>query len=466
MGEFTQYILEGDIVVQDRLDYDVFLKLVDNLHDEINIWDSDYNLLYINSACERHYGFKKEDMIGKNYFDLLDEDYWHPALLPYVYKEKKPIMRQQETHIGATIMSIVVPFFDEKGEVEYVISSVRDDDDIYYLSVDEIEKREYEERHVNTSAMLFKSLLMKDIMDLAYTLSNVDSPVVISGESGVGKTMMARVMHNNSKRKDQPFVVVNCGAIPKELMESELFGYEEGSFTGAKANGKKGIFDAADGGTLLLDEISELPYLLQSKLLHVVQEKEFMPVGSNKMKKVDVKIIAATNKDLKKLASVNNFREDLYYRLSVFEINIPPLRDRKEDIEILAFYFLKEFNERYQKSHQLSKEVLEIFKSYKWKGNIRELSHFLERMVVTVNDFIIQPKHLPKSLFEISREKTVTGDDCFDDMVEQYKKSIIVDTYKTFKSSRKVADRLKISQSKATRLIKKYMDDDLEMIND
>ncbi|PAB57972.1 sigma-54 interaction domain-containing protein [Anaeromicrobium sediminis] len=451
-------------MIKNRLDYDMFLKLVDSLHDEINIWDSNYNLLYINSACERHYGFKKEDMIGKNYFDFMEEDYWHPALLPYVYKEKVPVMRTQKTHIGATITSIVVPFFDENGELEYVVSSIRDGlEDIYYLSVDEIERKRYEERHISSSSLLFKSSMMKEIMELAHTLSDVDSPVVILGESGVGKTRLARVMHNSSKRKDKPFITVNCGAIPKELMESELFGYEEGSFTGAKKQGKKGIFDAADGGTLLLDEISELPYLLQSKLLHVVQEKEFMPVGSNKMKKVDVKIITATNKNLKKLAVAGSFREDLYYRLSVFEINIPPLRERKEDIELLTFYFLKQFNKTYKKNHQLSTEVLNILRNYSWRGNIRELSHLIERLVVTVSDFIIRPHHLPSSLFEINKDTVVSSQDCFDDMVDEFKKAIVVEAYNKYKSSRKVAKKLKISQSKATRLIRKYLDEEMDL---
>lgn len=441
------------------LDYDTFKRLVDNLYDEFNIWDNNFRLLYINNACQRHYGLKKDEMIGKNYFDFIKEDYWYPMLLPYVYKEKVPIMSTQKTHIGTTITSIVIPIFDEEGEIEYVVSSIRDGvDDIHYLSVDEIERKRYEERHFSSSSMKYKSDLMKETMELAYKLSEVNSPVVISGESGVGKTMLAREIHNHSDRKDMPFLVVNCGAIPKDLMESELFGYEEGSFTGAKKQGKAGLFEAADGGTLLLDEISELPYLLQSKLLQVVQEKEFIPIGSNKTKKVDVKIIAATNKDLKKLVSAGSFREDLYYRLSVFEINIPPLRDRKQDIEIFAFYFLNQFNSMYKKNHQLSKEVLDIFMQYSWRGNVRELSHLIERLVVTVSDFIIKPFHLPNTLFEISNQANSSGADSFDEIVDEFKKNLIADAYKKLKSSRRVAKELKISQSKASRLIKQYCD--------
>lgn len=447
-----------------RLEYDVFIKLVDNLHDEINIWDSNYKLLYINNACERHYGLKKEDMIGRDYYDFIEKDYWYPLLLPYVYNEKIPVKTTQNTHIGTTITSIVVPIFDEKGEIEYVVSSVRDGiEDIHFFTVDEIERKKYEERHISSSSMLYKSSIMEEIMELAYKLSDVESPIIISGESGVGKTLLARVINNSGKRKDKPFITVNCGAIPKDLMESELFGYKEGSFTGAKKQGKEGLFDAADGGTLLLDEISELPYLLQAKLLHVVQNKEFMPIGSSKMKKVDVRIIAATNKNLEKLVEAGNFREDLFYRLSVFEINIPPLRDRKEDIELLAFYFLNQFNETYKKNHQLSKETLNIFSEYSWRGNTRELSHLIERLVVTVNDFTIEPKHLPSSLFEIRRNNSTSNKESFDEMIDEFKRDIIVEAYNKYKSSRKVAKELKISQSKAARLIRQYLDDDVEL---
>lgn len=455
---------EGDTMITNRLDYETFIRIIDNHYDEINIWDHNYKLLYINKACERHYGLKKEDMIGRDYYDFVEDDYWYPLLLPHVYKEKVPLMMNQNTHIGTIITSIVIPIFDENDEIEYVVSTVRDSiENIHYLTVDEIEKRKYEERHTLSSSMLYKSKKMTEVMELSYKLSDVESPIVILGESGVGKTLLARVMHNSSRRKTKPFININCGAIPAELMESELFGYAEGSFTGAKKQGKKGIFEAANGGTLLLDEVSELPYLLQSKLLQVVQDREFMPVGSNKMKKVDVKIIAATNRALKKLVDAGSFREDLYYRLSVFEINIPPLRERKEDIEIMAFYFLNQFNETYKKNHQLSQEALKVLKNYSWRGNTRELSHLIERLVVTVSDFIIKPHHLPRNLFEINPNNVFSSDEGFDEMIDHFKRSTITAAYNKHKSSRKVAKELKISQSKASRLIRQYLGEHLDL---
>lgn len=441
-----------------RLTYFDFVNLVDNLYDEFNIWDNNYKLLYINNACERHYGLTKEEMVGKNYFEFIEADYWYPSLLPIVYKEKKPIMMDQKTHIGETITSIVIPYFDDNGEIEYVLSTVRDVvKDMEFMTPDQIESKKYEDKHISSSSIIYKSAKMKEVMELSYKLAEVDSPLVIMGESGVGKTLLARVMHNSSDRKDKPFITVNCGAIPKELMESELFGYEEGAFTGAKKQGRKGLFEAASGGTILLDEISELPYLMQSKLLQVVQDNEFTPIGSDKPKKVDVRIITATNKNLKKLVDAGNFREDLYYRLSVFEINIPPLRERKEDIEILAFYFLNKYNDKYKKKHQFSKEALDVIKAYSWRGNARELSHLVERFVVTVSDFSITASHLPNHLFEIDNQGESLSEESFDNRLDEFKKTIVVDAYNKHKSTRKVAEALNITQSKASRLIREYL---------
>lgn len=448
---------------KDFLQYDELLSIIGNLHDEINIWDHDYKLLYISDACERHYGLKKEEMIGKKYDEFMKEGYWYPGLLPRVYKEKIPLMITQRTYIGETIVSIAKPIFDEAGEIKYIVSSVREDmEDIPYLTVNEMERKKFEEKYTPSSTILYKSPKMEEVMSLTYKLANVEVPVVILGESGVGKTLLAKEMHKSSNRSEAPFINVNCGAIPKDLIEAELFGYEEGSFTGAKKHGRKGLFEAAHGGTLLLDDISELPYMLQSKLLQVVQEKEFLPVGGQQTKKVDVKIIAATNKDLKRLVEAGDFREDLYYRLSVFEITIPPLRDRGEDIEILSQYFLSRCNETYKKKHQLSKEAISIIKQHSWQGNVRELSHLIERLVVTASEYIIMPRHLPKNLFYINQSLPIKTQGGLDEIVEDYKKNIVLETYDKFKSSRKVASELKISQSKASRLIRQYTGKDIK----
>ena len=431
-----------------KLQYKEFLSVIDNLYDEINIWDENYNLLYINNACERHYGFSKDEMIGKNYHEFIKEDYWSPKLLPQAYELKKPVVATQKTHMGSTITSIVIPVLDGNGNVKMAVSSVREEiNDIFLCDLTDAGAFQLEEKNQNGD-IVYKSAAMENVMSLCDKLVDVQAPVIILGESGVGKSLLARYMHRRSGRSDQPFITVNCGAIPTELME--------GAFTGAKKAGKSGLFVAASGGTLLLDDISELSYAVQSKLLQVVQEKEFLPVGGTKPVKTDTKLIVTTNRDLKKLVEVGQFREDLYYRLSVFEIKIPPLRERREDIGFLSNYFMNKNMKKYGMEHRLSKETKEIFRNYIWKGNIRELSHIIERLVVTTEDFEITPKHLPNTMFEINNDYNMDKEGTFDSLVNAYKKQLILNAYSKFKTSRKVATQLGISQSKAARLIKEF----------
>lgn len=443
-----------------KLQYKEFINAIDNLYDEINIWDDNYNLIYINNVCERHYGFSKDEMIGKNYHEFIRDDYWTPKLLPQAYALKKPVVGTQKTHMGNTITSIVIPILDENGNVKMAVSSVREEiNDIYVNNLTNAETYQCGD-NIEKGDIIYKSKSMENVINLCNKLIEVQAPVIILGESGVGKSFLARYMHRMSDRKDQPFITVNCGAIPRELMESELFGYEEGAFTGAKKAGKAGLFLTASEGTLLLDDISELSYEVQSKLLQVVQEKEFLPVGGTKAVKTNAKLIVTTNRDLKKLVEIGQFREDLYYRLSVFEIKIPPLRERPEDIGFLSNYFMNKMVKNYGIEHRLSKETKEIFKNYAWKGNIRELSHIIERLVVTTEDFEITPKHLPNTMFEMNADYNVDESKTFDSLVNAYKKQVILNAYNQFKTSRKVANHLGISQSKAARLIKEFTNED------
>ena len=204
-------------------------------------------------------------------------------------------------------------------------------------------------------------------------VSETDIAVIITGESGVGKEVLANYIHSVSSRRDKPYIKVNCGAIPPTLMESELFGYEKGAFTGAEKGGKPGIFELANNGTLFLDEIGEIPITLQPKFLRVLQENEFMRVGGTKPISVDVRVIAATNRDLLKEVELGNFRKDLYYRLNVVDIQIPPLRERRDDILPLSLSFLDKYNKKYRMDKSFSPEVMDVFMASKWDGNIREL---------------------------------------------------------------------------------------------
>lgn len=436
--------------------YEAFLGMIDELYDEVLIYDNNYKIVYINKACERHYGMTQEEMIGNSFWDF-EGQYWDLSVLPYVYKEKKAVMQKQSTYMGSEILTIAVPLLDNNGDVQYVAMSVRDDfsniklDYFYDISNLNLKKK----KNFN-NLLVYKSAQMEEIVKMIDQIKDVSSPCLVLGETGVGKSLVGKFIFEKSERYHKTFINLNCAAIHKDLIETELFGYSPGTFTGGKKEGKKGLLEVANGGVLLLDEISELPYSLQSKLLQFIQEKEFYPVGSVTPIKVDVKIIAATNRNIRLMVEMNNFREDLFYRLNVFEIEIPPLRERKEDIMALTYFFLNKYNAMYEKERKLSEGVTNIFLNYSWKGNIRELSHIIERLVVTVNDLIIMPWHLPKHLYELER-KAESNHQLLADAISAIEKEMVVKAYEEMKSSRKVAKKLGISQSTASRLIKKYI---------
>jgi two-component system, NtrC family, response regulator AtoC len=249
---------------------------------------------------------------------------------------------------------------------------------------------------------------MQDVFKLVSKVLNNDITVLIHGESGTGKELIARAIHYNGKRKDKPFVVINCASIPRELLESELFGHEKGSFTGAHQK-KLGKFELAKEGTLFLDEVGELEMLLQAKLLRVIQEKEFERVGGTEVIKTDVRIISATNRDLKVAVEQKEFREDLYYRLNSFPIYIPPLRQRKGDILVLAHHFLDTFNKKLGKNSKgFSKKALKLIYEYNWPGNIREMENTIERCLIIAEKDIIDVNDLPPHLR--SAEPILNGD--------------------------------------------------------
>lgn len=430
--------------------------IIDNMYDEVLVYDDNYNILYINQACKRHYSASPEEMIGKSFFDL-EQDWWGPSILPTIYHDKKAKAIRQKTYTGKELLTIAVPIFDKENNIKFVVMNVRDD----------INEKDLHNPHYISSDIQFDTVdkpicesdEMKKVMHLITKVSQIEASSIITGESGTGKSMLAKYMHQISPRSSKPFVKVNCASIPQELFESEFFGYVKGAFTGAKATGKKGLLELADQGTLFLDEVSELSQVAQAKLLTVLQDKEFIPVGGNKSVHVDVKIITATNRDLKVMVENKRFREDLYYRINVFEIYIPPLRKRKRDILHLLDYFMNENNNKYGVSRQLSSRAVQILLEHEWKGNVRELSHLIERLIVTVDSLIIDAQHLPSNIFGIIDK---TDEDCslgFDERVDKYMEYIIRKAYKKHHSSRKVAEHLGLTQTRAHKLIKKYINE-------
>lgn len=325
--------------------------------------------------------------------------------IPVVINERRAVTMEQTTYINRTVVITAVPVFDKNNKIEMIVENSRDITEIQTLknSLKEMSilaeqyktavvHLEHKERQVDLVA---NSKAMKKIMSTLKRVSIVDSTILLLGESGTGKTNIAKYIHSISPRKDDPFITINCSTIPESLFESELFGYLPGTFTGANKTGKIGLAEIADGGTLFLDEIGELPLSVQTKLLQLIQEQTFIPIGGTKEKKINIRIITATNQDLKKLVGEKRFREDLYYRLKVVEFFLPPLRERPEDLISLIFYFLNYYDKKYNFSHSFSDESLVILKKYKWPGNIRELSNIIENLVVVVEDAGILPMHLP-----------------------------------------------------------------------
>lgn len=311
------------------------------------------------------------------------------------------------------------------------------------------------------ASIVFQSDKMHEVMSIVRKVALVDSSVLLLGETGVGKSLLARQVHQYSNRESKPFVEINCSTIPESLMEAELFGYTAGSFTGGSKHGKKGIFEMAIGGTVFLDEIGEVPVHLQAKLLEVLQENHVRPIGSVQSIPVNVRIIAATNRNLEEMVAQKTFREDLYYRLNVVPIRIPSLQERKEELDYLVEHFLAYFNDQYDSDKVLSPEVMHIFWQYNWPGNVRELSHMVERLVVTTEDQHILPEHLPEKLVGQTPSANI-AQQAFPPLKqakEELEKDIIIKAYRKYKTTYRVAEILEVNQSTIAKKVKRYRDE-------
>lgn len=436
------------------------LKILDHSSDEIFVLDGEKRILYVNQVCEKHYGLKPTEVIGKFNVELFEKGYWKPSIVPEVYRRKEPCYMRQVTNIGAELMTSAVPILNEKGEIDLVVITSTQVQTIKMMKARE-EKDELKSTQViSTEAQIItNSGKIKGILEFCKKVAPTDSNILILGESGTGKSVLAQYIHKLSRRKDGAFLAINCAAIPEELLESELFGYAKGAFTGASKLGKEGLIEAANGGTLFLDEIGEMPLSVQAKLLQVIQEKQFIPVGSNKIKKVDIRIMAATNKNLADMVQDKAFREDLFYRLNVIDIHLPPLSARKEDIIPLIYNFLNKFNQKYNENKVISDECLNILIHYSWPGNIRQLENLMERLVIVSNS-IIQLADLPDIINEsVGQVTQLALPNSLDKALDETKRTLVRRSFQTNKSSRKVANDLGISQTKASNLIRKYCSD-------
>lgn len=339
----------------------VLEALIDSSYDGIYITDGQGITLAINKATERITGLFAKDLVGRNMKDLVKEGVFSESVTLKVLKEKKSITLVQRLINGRRTLVTGNPVFDANGEIIRVITNVRDTTELNRLREELEQSRQLTPlriKEIQIIDIVAQSKEMIDVLDLALLVARVDTPVLILGETGVGKEVIAQLIHRGSSRHEKgSFIKLNCGAIPEELLESELFGYESGAFTGARKEGKPGIFELANEGTLFLDEIADLPLVLQVKLLRVLQDQEFMRVGGIKPIRVNVRILAATNKDLEKLIQAGEFREDLFYRMNVIPIYVPPLRTRREDISSLLDHYLHVFNKKYSVKQRILRAV-------------------------------------------------------------------------------------------------------------
>lgn len=388
--EIEQKVLAGEIE-EDKEFIIEALRSCFFTEDGMTTVDEQGITIMANEVHSQIMGIDSEDIVGKPTTDLVTEGVFQKSVSALVFESKQQETITQNLSNGKTILVTGKPIFDENGEIKRIINTLRDVPILNALYEEQIRQealldtyRSELSKHnsIAHKGLVAESVAMRGVLGIAERAAMNDSIVLILGESGVGKGVIARLIHEMSKRGNAPMISINCGAIPEHLLESELFGYVPGAFTGASREGKMGLFEAADKGVVFLDEIGELPINLQPKLLSFLETGELMRIGSTKAKKVDCRIIAATNRDLKDMMSRNEFREDLYYRLSVIPIHIPPLRERREDIVPLIITFLREVNEKNGLNKIMKPEVLEVLKQAEWKGNVRELRNAIERYAV------------------------------------------------------------------------------------
>ncbi|NLO21462.1 MAG: sigma 54-interacting transcriptional regulator [Syntrophomonadaceae bacterium] len=447
--------------------------IIESSHDGIYLTDGAGTTLRLNEAFEKLTGFPRNELLGRNVEDLVNEKgVVSVSVSALVLQEKKPQTIIQKTITGATALSTGTPVFDRKGKIFRVVSNVREITELMRLQQQleqaqglskhyESELRSLRMQYSGSEKLIICSQKMKELLETVIRLSQVDSTVLISGESGTGKELIAETIHKNSPRKNGPFIKINCGAISHHLLETELFGYEDGAFTGAKKGGKAGYFELANGGTLLLDEISELPFNLQANLLRVVQSKELIRVGGERTIPIDLRILAATNRDILEMVEKNEFRQDLYYRLNVVPIEIPPLRARKEEIPLLLAHFIKLFNRKYKMNKVWSNHVIDILMEYDWPGNVRELENLVERLVVTIAENVLCREHLPLHLRNTIHQPShpqisVSGIMPLREAVEVVEKQILELAVARFQITREIAQELKIDPSTVLRKAAKY----------
>lgn len=387
---------------------ELFKTAFESSYDGIHILDKDGATLYINKACTRIEGITEEEAKKKNIRQLVEEGVYSESVTLIVLETNAPATIVQTAKNGSEILVTGTPIYKD-GKIDKIIVNSRDITELNALKKEvllrEEQSRKYQEElelyrkeYMQPPLMVSKNLKMQKVLNLASVVSDVDSTVLVTGESGVGKGLISKYIHSCSGRRDGPFIKIDCSAIPETLFESEIFGYEKGAFTGAEKRGKIGLLELANGGTVFLDEIGEMPLAMQPKILRAIQDRQVRRVGGEELRNLDVRIIAATNIDIEKMVEEKLFREDLYYRLNVVPIQIPPLRERPEDILPLVNGIVEGINHKYGWHKVIDTATIKRMMVYPWPGNVRELENLIERLMVSTEGKTITVEDLPMEM--------------------------------------------------------------------
>jgi PAS domain S-box-containing protein len=443
--------------------------IIDSSFDGIYLTDGNGKTLRINKAYERITGIKPHEVVGRTMKELVTEGFYDESVTLRVLEDRKPVTIIQKIKNRKTVVVTGNPILDDNDRVFRVVTNVRDVTELNRLQQKlqkmeqlkaeyELELKKLRKKSDEDGRFVIKSKKMKEIYELALRLAHVDSTILIQGESGVGKEVFSEIVHNHGPRRDKPFMKISCAAIPENLLESELFGYAPGAFTGAVKEGRAGIFERAHRGTIFLDEIGEMPMSLQVKLLRVLQQREIVRIGDSTPIRIDTRIMAATNRNLEEMVNERQFRRDLFFRLNVVPVVIPPLRERKEAITPLFYFFLDKYNRKYGFSKQIEPEVIDVFSEYDWPGNVRELDNLIERMVVMARSEVITANDLPNKLksLDLIHDTVDFETTSLKNAVEIFESRMIRNALQKYGTTRETARMLKVNQSTIVRKVHRY----------
>lgn len=465
--------------------------ILDSIDDPVYVLNNKGGFIFANKALIKVTGYSRRELLGFNAIELVKDGVIDHSVTKTVLKSRNKVIGcQHVTKKNSLVNSLMItssPIFDAKGDVEYLVGVLKNISEINEIYREAVLKKEvsvfkhkdYEDNQIVVKDIIAESSEMRKLLDMVAKLASFDTSLLILGESGTGKEVIASFVHSVSPRAEKRMIKINCASLPENLLETELFGYEKGSFTGASDKGKIGLIEMAHNGTLFLDEIDSLPILLQAKILRAIETKMIKRIGSVKEKHIDFRLITATNADLNELVKEKKFRQDLYFRLNVVPVKIPALRERPYDIIPLAIYFLKQYCSKYNKNKQFSKKVFDSLIAYDWPGNVRELKNFVERMVVMSLTSVIELTDVPKGILEdfsikendtafISKDmdyetgKNETNylfdieNNSYKELMARYEEELIKHALLKYKSTYKAAEILGINQSTVFRKKKKY----------